>query len=123
MPDHPHLVPRLRLKLGQDIALGPGKAQLLDAIAQGHSISAAAKSLGMSYRRAWLLVDTMNRCFKAPLVTTATGGRHGGGAQLSELGRQVLDLYQQYQQTVQACAELRALEQLLAPPTETNEQP
>lgn len=115
MPDHAHLTPRLRLKRGPDIALGPGKAELLDAIADTHSISAAAKRLGMSYRRAWLLVDTMNQCFRAPLVHTATGGRQGGGARLSDLGHQVLALYRRYEQRMRACPELEALEQLTQP--------
>ncbi|SDW03222.1 winged helix-turn-helix domain-containing protein [Marinobacter mobilis] len=115
MPDHPRLTPRLRLKLDQDIALGPGKAQLLEAIADSHSISAAAKHLGMSYRRAWLLVDTMNQCFRNPLVQTATGGRQGGGAELSELGHHVLGLYRRYEQRLLNCPELGELEQLIQP--------
>ncbi|MBL8516274.1 MAG: winged helix-turn-helix domain-containing protein [Betaproteobacteria bacterium] len=70
--------------------MGPGKADLLAAIEETGSISQAAKQLGMSYRRAWMLVDTMNRCFKAPLVSTATGGDHGGGARVTPFGRDVL---------------------------------
>ncbi len=84
---------QVRLLLDDEIALGPGKADLLDAIDATGSISAAGKRLGMSYRRAWLLVDTMNRCFREPLVTTATGGASGGGALLSERGRDVLERY------------------------------
>ena len=68
----------LRLLHGGDIAIGPGKAELLEAIAATGSISAAGRRMGLSYRRAWLLVDTMNRAFAAPLVTTAKGGSHGG---------------------------------------------
>jgi molybdate transport system regulatory protein len=75
--------------------MGPGKADLLDAIRQTGSISAAARSLGMSYRRAWLLVETMNRCFREPLVTTLAGGRHGGGTQLTAMGVQVLRRYRE----------------------------
>ena len=66
--------------------MGPGKADLLDAIRQTGSISASAKLMKMSYRRAWELVDVMNRCFDLPLVQTSPGGAHGGGAQLTELG-------------------------------------
>lgn len=84
---------KIRLHNGSDIALGPGKADLLDAIAQHGSISAAARALGMSYRRAWLLVETMNRSFKQPLVSTLAGGKHGGGTQLTETGVQVLQRY------------------------------
>ncbi len=85
--------PRLRVLLGAAIAIGPGKADLLDAIDEAGSISAAAKRMGMSYRRAWLLVDTMNTCFREPLVASARGGRGGGGASLTPLGHQVLARY------------------------------
>src|ERR1700737_1176226 len=70
---------RLRIRSGADIAVGPGKIELLEAIASSGSITAAAKSLGMSYRRAWLLVDTMNRCFKSRVGETEAGGNRGGG--------------------------------------------
>jgi molybdate transport system regulatory protein len=83
--------PRWRLICGQEIALGPGKADLLEAIQRHGSITAAARELGMSYRRAWVLVETMNLCFATPLV--ATSRWRGRGASLSEAGRQVLDLY------------------------------
>ena len=66
--------PRLRILLGADIAIGPGKADLLEAIGRTGSISAAAREMDMSYRRAWLLVDTMNHCFHAPLVEAVKGG-------------------------------------------------
>jgi molybdate transport system regulatory protein len=75
------------------IAMGPGKADLLRAIEAAGSISAAARDLGMSYRRAWLLVDTMNQSFKTPVVETLTGGQKGGGARVTELGHEVLDRY------------------------------
>ncbi|MGQ0579669.1 MAG: winged helix-turn-helix domain-containing protein [Betaproteobacteria bacterium] len=75
------------------IAMGPGKAELLQAIGETGSISAAARRMKMSYRRAWLLVDTMNQCFDRPLVETATGGNHGGGARVTELGQEVLRRY------------------------------
>ncbi len=85
---------RVRLCRGEEIAMGPGKAELLAAIASEGSISAAGRKLGMSYRRAWLLVDTMNRCFREPLVVSAAGGVQGGGAHLSLLGEEVLMRYQ-----------------------------
>jgi molybdate transport system regulatory protein len=85
--------PRLRVELGAEIAIGPGKADLLEAIANSGSISAAARTLDMSYRRAWLLVDTMNRCFRAPVVAAATGGKGGGGAQITAFGLRVLASY------------------------------
>ena len=70
----------IRLMHQHHIAMGPGKADLLEAIMQHGSISAAAKSMAMSYKRAWDLVTVMNTSFVAPLVTTAVGGSHGGGA-------------------------------------------
>lgn len=78
---------------GEEIAMGPGKLELLDAIAETGSISAAARHMGMSYRRAWLLVDTMNHCFKSPLVASSTGGPQGGGASLTPLGEEVREAY------------------------------
>ena len=73
--------------------MGPGKAALLRAIADAGSISAAGRALGMSYRRAWLLVDTMNRCWQTPLVETLAGGQKGGGARLTPLGEEILKAY------------------------------
>ncbi|MCK0163407.1 LysR family transcriptional regulator [Marinobacter sp. S6332] len=108
-----HLIPRLRLKAGEAIAMGPGKAQLLELIQQHRSISAAARALKMSYRRAWLLVDTMNTCFKNPLVLTATGGSQGGGAELSEEGQKVLTLYRQYEKAIAERPELAELAAML----------
>jgi molybdate transport system regulatory protein len=85
--------PQIRIMLRKAIAMGPGKAELLRAIEETGSISAAARTLGMSYRRAWLLVDTMNQCFKLPVVETLTGGQKGGGARVSALGHEVLRRY------------------------------
>lgn len=96
---------RLRLLLGEDIALGPGKADLLEAIERHGSISAAAKSLDMSYRRAWLLVETMNACFERPLVSSAKGGKGGGGATVTETGRRVLAAFRRLQREVERVVE------------------
>ena len=79
---------------GEVIAFGPGKAALLLAIEQAGSISAAARALGMSYRRAWLLVEEMNASFQQPLVATATGGAKGGGARITALARAMLTRYE-----------------------------
>ena len=84
---------RIRISLGKLVAIGPGKADLLEMIDQYGSISAAAKQMKMSYRRAWELVDTMNRCFDEPLVKTSPGGSHGGGAQVTEFGFYILQCY------------------------------
>lgn len=106
----------LQTEQGEEIAMGPGKAELLEAIAEAGSISGAARKMGMSYRRAWLLVDTMNRCFKSPLVSSAAGGNQGGGASLTPLGEEVLALYQQLQADIKAAAQTQGatLQKLLA---------
>lgn len=89
-PKHVNTGARLRVVLGPGIALGPGKADLLEAIAATGSISAAGRKLKMSYRRAWLLVEELNGSFQSALVAADKGGAHGGGARLTELGGQVL---------------------------------
>jgi molybdate transport system regulatory protein len=89
------LRPQIRIMFRKAIAMGPGKADLLQAIGETGSISAAARRMKMSYRRAWLLVDTMNQCFDGPLVETATGGNRGGGARITELGKEVLRRYRE----------------------------
>lgn len=90
--------PRLRILLGHAIALGPGKAEMLEHIAETGSISAAARMMGMSYRRAWLLVDTMNQCFRSPLVEKVKGGKGGGGARITQFGREVLNRYRKMEE-------------------------
>ena len=88
--------PRLRIVAGKNIAFGPGKAELLEALDQTGSITKAAHELGMSYMRAWTLIRTMNRSFNEPLVDAVRGGtKGGGGARLTSTGRQVLELYQE----------------------------
>lgn len=91
---------RLQIMCGEEIALGPGKADLLEAIAMEGSISAAGRKLGMSYRRAWLLVDTMNRCWRDPLVATLPGGVARKGAKLTDRGHFVLRHYRMLQAAV-----------------------
>ena len=78
---------------GDLIALGPGKVDLLESITRKGSISQAAREIQLSYRRAWNMVDTMNRCFKEPLVTSVTGGKGGGGAELTATGKKVIRTY------------------------------
>jgi molybdate transport system regulatory protein len=91
----PALHPRFRIVCGKEIAFGPGKADLLEHIAETGSIGKAASRMGMSYMRAWTLVQMMNRCFKKPLVLATHGGEGGGGAALTETGMQILALYRQ----------------------------
>ena len=97
---HPRGATKLRVMFGTEIAIGPGKAELLEAIGDTGSISESARRLGMSYRRAWLLVDTMNRCFREPVVASATGGAGGGGAQVTAFGRRVLGRFHAMQARV-----------------------
>jgi molybdate transport system regulatory protein len=85
--------PRLRILMGAAVALGPGKADLLDAVDRAGSITAAARTMGMSYRRAWILIEAMNRDFKEPLVQTSAGGSGGGGAQVTSAGNEALRRY------------------------------
>ncbi|MCR4283233.1 MAG: LysR family transcriptional regulator [Bauldia sp.] len=87
---------RFRVVLGPGFALGPGKADLLQAIDETRSLTGAAARFGMSYKRGWTLVQEMNRAFREPLVETEKGGSGGGGgASLTELGRRVLRRYRQ----------------------------
>jgi molybdate transport system regulatory protein len=90
---NPALLPRLRVVFGGDIALGPGKVDLLEHIQAMGSIFRAAKRMKMSYMRAWTLLKTMEKCFKKNLVTKSRGGKSGGSAQLTETGQAVLALY------------------------------
>jgi molybdate transport system regulatory protein len=106
---------RLRLVLEPDIAIGPGKADILEGIKETGSIAAAGRRMGMSYKRAWLLVETMNRCFKHPLVVTSRGGRAKGGAVLTPTGLEVLERYRRMEILTGAAIEddLDALRALL----------
>lgn len=87
------------------VAIGPGKADLLEAIIQEGSISAAGRTMGMSYKRAWDLVNAMNNSFKQPLVVTTKGGSHGGGSMLTEFGQEVLRHYRHIEAKAQASIE------------------
>jgi molybdate transport system regulatory protein len=97
MADVPLLKIKLQIMCGSEIARGPGKADLLDAIDREGSISAAGRALGMSYRRAWSLVDVMNRCWREPLVAALPGGSAGSGAQMTPFGRKILHHYRSLQ--------------------------
>ena len=83
----------LRVLAGSFPAMGPGKARLISLIDSTGSISAAAREMGMSYRRAWQLVEAVNASFSRPVVTTAVGGKRGGGAAVTEFGRELIALY------------------------------
>lgn len=106
---------RLRILHGDEIAVGPGKIDLLEAIGETGSLTSAAKALGMSYRRAWLLVDTMNRCFGKPVTASEAGGAHGGGTMLTPLGAEIVERYRRIERTAldASARDLRALQSLL----------
>lgn len=104
--------PRFRLRIGtdRDLALGPGKVALLEAIRDTGSISAAGRKLGMSYRRAWLLVDALNRAFLDPVIETFTGGREGGGTALTSTGEEIIRRYRR----IEALATAASAKEILA---------
>ena len=83
----------IRIDLSDHGAVGPGKIRLLELVGESGSISAAGRAMNMSYRRAWMLVDALNRCFRQPLVETQLGGTRGGGAVLTKLGQDVIARY------------------------------
>ena len=93
----------LRVVLGEQTAMGPGKAELLEGIAATGSIAAAGRRMGMSYKRAWGLVEAMNAMFAAPLVDAAKGGAGGGGAALTPLGAEMLAAYRRLEAAAAAC--------------------
>lgn len=93
----------LRIRLGGAGQLGPGKMALLEGIERTGSIAAAAREMRMSYRRAWLLIAELNRCFRTPLVATAPGERHG--ASLTPLGREVVRRYRHVEARAQAACD------------------
>ena len=94
----------VRVDFGSDRALGPGKIRLLETIGKTGSISRAGRALGMSYRRAWLLVADLNRCFREPVVTAQPGGARGGGAALTPFGRDLIEKYRAIESRATAAA-------------------
>lgn len=103
---------RLTLVLNSGARIGPGKAALLESIQSEGSISAAARAMGMDYKRAWLLLDSINRAFKIPAVERAAGGHGGGGAILTPFGEELLARYRHLERQAAklAVADLSALE-------------
>ncbi|MBS7699221.1 winged helix-turn-helix domain-containing protein [Chelatococcus sp. YT9] len=106
----------IRVDLGEQGALGPGKIRLMELIGETGSISAARRAMEMSYRRAWLLIDSLNRAFRAPLVATQHGGPRGGGAVLTPLGQDIVARYRRLERTAHAAvaADLDALAEAVA---------
>lgn len=116
MSPPPGTGPRVRVLFGEAVALGPGKADLLEEVGRSGSISEAARSMKMSYRRAWLLIDAMNRDFQGPLVETTRGGSGGGGARLTQLGHEVLTRYRKMEKKAERALQddVAAFQPLLA---------
>lgn len=109
---------RPRLYLGGELSLGPGKIDLLRKVGECGSISAAARELGVPYKRAWLLIDSLNRGFLSPLLDTAIGGKAGGGARLTPLGEALVAAYAALEAKLNASAktELAAIMRLVDSP-------
>jgi len=105
----------MRITEGDTIALGPGKVSLLEAVREHGSISAAARSMNMSYRRAWLLMDELNRALGSPATVSEHGGQSGGGSTLTPVGEAIIRLYRGIEaRAAAACApEIEALVKLM----------
>lgn len=97
----------LRVDFGASRSIGPGKIRLLEAVDQTGSISQAGRALGMSYRRAWLLIDDMNRSFRHPVVSAKPGGSQGGGATVTEFGTELIRNYRAIEAAAAAAAKLK----------------
>ncbi|HLY55632.1 MAG TPA: LysR family transcriptional regulator [Stellaceae bacterium] len=114
----------LRIDLAPNRQLGPGKVRLLQLVAETGSISAAGRAMGMSYRRAWLLVDALNRMFREPVVATKLGGKAGGGASLTPFGETLVSRYREMERMAHTvCSEhLAALDAALDEPAEPSSE-
>lgn len=108
----------LRIDFDEDRALGPGKVRLLELIGETGSIAAAGRAMGMSYRRAWILVDTLNHTFRTPVVEAKGGGAGGGGARVTPFGANLVACYRVMEQDARQVLALRLaeLEETLAAP-------
>lgn len=106
---------RIRIVFGGDAMLGPGKADLLERIRETGSIAAAGRSMAMSYKRAWMLVEEMNAAFRDPLVDSTRGGARGGGAALTAAGAEVLANYRKLEEIMAeaGAARIGAIQSLL----------
>lgn len=110
VPDGTVATMSIRIDLAPGVRLGPGKVRLLESIAEHGSISAAGRALAMSYRRAWLLVDELNRSFVEPVVAAQPGGRSGGGATLTPFGGRLVACYREIEHDAATAAAERLAE-------------
>ena len=108
---------KLTIILNSGARIGPGKASLLESVRDTGSISAAARAMGMDYKRAWLLIDSLNRAFEMPVVERMTGGPGGGGARLTAFGEELLARYRRLQDAAEdlAAEDLDAIERRSTP--------
>lgn len=108
---------KLTIVLASGARIGPGKVKLLESIRDSGSISAAARGMDMSYKRAWMLLDSINQAFETPAVAAVSGGRRGGGAQLTEFGLELLERYRRMDARLadEFAENLRALESVAKP--------
>jgi molybdate transport system regulatory protein len=115
----------LRVDFGAQRSIGPGKIRLLEAVGRTGSISKAGRALGMSYRRAWLLINDMNTCFRDAVVAAQPGGSQGGGAKLTRFGEKVIRDYRAIERSALTAAKvrLRTLESLLRPARRAGAEP
>lgn len=95
----------VRIDFAEGRSLGPGKIALLEVIERTGSLSAAGRALGMSYRRAWLLLHSVNDAFEEPAVQLSVGGRDGGGARLTDFGRRLVESYREFEKAADALAQ------------------
>jgi len=111
------LLPRLRVMCGRNAALGPGRIQLLELIGETGSLRSAATRMGMAYMTAWMHVKALNRRFRSPLVVARRGGKAGGGAAPTEMGRRVVALYRRMEEESHAAVQegFREFQALLRP--------
>ncbi|MDR3672857.1 MAG: LysR family transcriptional regulator [Holophaga sp.] len=116
MPELPPATLRIRIRHGDLFAMGPGKADLLEAIQETASISAAGRKLGLSYSKTRRLLEEMNQSFRQPVVTASRGGENGGGSQVTEIGRQALAEFRAMEATAGAAIadQVAAYQRLLA---------
>ena len=107
----------LRVDFDGADSVGPGKIRLLELLKETGSIAAAGRAMDMSYRRAWLLIDALNRAFRQPVVATKLGGNGGGGAELTEFGEELVGHYRDMETAANAALRphLSALQRALAP--------
>jgi molybdate transport system regulatory protein len=115
----------LRVDFGSNRSIGPGKVRLLEAVGRSGSISQAGRELGMSYRRAWLLINDLNQCFRQAVVATKPGGAQGGGASLTDFGERLISDYRSIEASAlrSARSRLRDLESSLRMPTKRGKAP